>query len=186
MALVIFIILCVVVMAGAGIGTNMLLGSKANPAIEKKPKLSEVAKQLVWEYNSLPEDNRPFPDIEDLVRALDERTNADSVDRRNHFNENWLASLNKELHASRFEFTWKNTHGVYPCVHRQSRTCKYHDYYRLHVAIQEVADTIKEKERAILEAKTQDAVDSIKELEDRLRDEAGLNRTFTQTYKELS
>lgn len=163
-------------------------GSSANPALPPASKLqSEVARQVHKEYMRLPADSRPFPDIVTILAGLDAKTSVDAFDRRQHFNRNWLDNRKEENGAFRFE--WKKTYGcshdrpVTHDPHGYSWGCHYHEYWMLHNEIQRVSDALDEKSRVLLASENTDATDMAKELVERLRSEASIQR---QTTKELS
>ena len=143
--------------------------------------LSPVAKQLVKEYNELPEDNRPFPNIVELVRSLDAKHSVDARERENHFNYNYLEHSQRTIGG--YEFRWST--GAYSCSH-QERYCKFSEYYRLHKAIRSVKESVDAKERAVLESQHAGDTDLLVELEQRLREESLLNKQFVSHFKELS
>lgn len=137
--------------------------------------LSEVSKQILKEYNALPEESRPFLNIINILQDLDKMTAVDSFDRRQHFNQNWLNLIKVENGG--FRFDW-HTGG---CSHRGEYQCKFHDYYRLHTLIKEVQDAVNEKERAFA-ASSVDR-DSIADLEASLRSEAEITKSVTKEIK---
>lgn len=145
------------------------------------PKLSRVSQEILKEYSALPEESRPFSDIETILAGLDEKTSHDTHARYVHFDNNWIFRENRRLVYSDFEFTWKPQWGR--CSHNYG--CNFQEYYDLHRAIQMVSDALDKKERALLESKTQVHSDMAKELMQALRSEAGIQEQFVQTYKSL-
>ena len=151
---------------------KVLHESKEPLTMKFKPVLSEPAKKLVEEYNSLPLDNRPFSDIEALVIALDEKTD---------YPKEWNPHFSRSSVYSGSVFTWKDRAPSCPHV-----KCKYAGYYSLHKAISVVKESLARKERAIKDAELAPTMDVIKELEERLRAEAKLNDEFVKDFKELN
>lgn len=153
------------------------------PTLELSPLygLSEVARQLVKEYDELPEESRPFPDIIPMVRGLDAKIAVDSVRRARHFDERWLP-YTKVQQSGDYQFSW-NARGAANCQHRQH--CPFHEYVELHRAIMLVKKALDRKERAILASTYASDTDMIGELMTRLRDEAQLQDDFVRDFKRL-
>lgn len=155
---------------------GQLSSRPAKKAIAAGPKLSAPAKRLIKEYNELPKDNRPFPDIKSLVQGLDERTSLDADARDEHFAQRMFSS-------SSTSFSWvPYNYRTYDkgCSHR---SCKYKGYYDLHVAIEEVKRSVEVKERALREAETAHTLDEVAEFTARLRDEAKINNQVAEGLK---
>lgn len=152
---------------------------QAQETLPTGPKLSPVALQIVKEFSALPEASRPFGDIVNILTDVDNKHSVDAVERENHFNDNYLDIMDTSL--SKYKFRWvKASHRA--CQHKD---CMFSDYYRLHLAIEEVQTAVDAKERAVLESKHAANTDMLAELEADLRREAELNREFTTRFKEL-
>lgn len=164
-----------------GVWPKALTPKRFTPALSG-PTLSRVSQQLLREYSAIPEESRPFPEIETILAGLDEKTSHDTHQRYIHFDNNWMFGQNRRLVYSNFEFSWKPQWGR--CNHSKF-ACKFHEYYDLHLAIKTVRDSLDKKERALLESKTQVHSDMAKELMAALRNEAGIQDQFVQTYKSL-
>jgi hypothetical protein len=176
MTIVLFILL-VSLFAG---GSLFVLDKAKTKEIIAGATLSPVAKQVLAEYNALPVENRPFTDIVSILKALDEKTSVDAIERDRHFNRSYIGpNYTDYTSALGYDFVWDKG---YNCYH--NRDCIGIEYIKLHKAILEVAETNKEKARA-LAVSSYDG-DAVKELEQRLRDEATLNREFVQEFKELT
>lgn len=169
-----FVFFLIALTVAIGYGAYFILPK--NNVITTSGKISGVGKAVVDAYNALPAENRPFPNIVEIVKVLDEKTGFDPVDRRKHFDKHWLDYTGVQLGG--YKFDWKRNY----CSHR---SCEYAEYYNLYKTIQEVQDTIKNKQKAILESKLSGNLDIIKELQSELRNEAGLNREFVRKFKEL-
>ena len=161
-------------------GGYLIAKSKSRRAIGNG--ISEVGNALIKEYNSLPPDQQPFPNIVSLVKDLDEQTGQDPVDRRRHFDANWLFHIKSQ--NGMFKMDWR----AHYCTHgnRYGERCQYSGYYDIHMAIKEVKDSIRERDRALAEARLAPSMDMIKELQADLRREAKLNRSFVTDFKELN
>lgn len=183
------------VIVACAISVSVILGRTGRQEAAKKivstAGLSPVAKQLVKEFNALPAEYRPFDDIVSVVRDLDAKHAADAVERDNHFNGNWYdlggADSARFNNGFAYRFTWGQGRKYNNCYHTSDRygRCKFSDYGDLHAAIKAVEKSIQDKERVILHSRYSDSSDTVKQLEERLRAEAGLNETFIREFKEL-
>ncbi len=178
----IWFVLFVVIMAGIICSTVLVKAVKERnkeTAVKSKPKvnLSGVGKQVLKEYNTLPYDSRNFGDIETILSNLDALTSHKSIERRRHFDRNWLVNIQKQ--NGDFEFSWSAHH----CAHN---TCDFMQYHRIHRAIERVRDSINEKELAIKQSQFAGNNDMIEALISGLRQERDLNLETAQQFKQLS
>ena len=170
-----FIILFALLSTGAVGVHHFVLTPRAQQAKairDKRAGLSRPARLLADEYEKIPSESRPFPDVYNIIRALDEKAKANDGD---------FSSLD-----SHFEHRWD--YGQYSLEDTSCTNvrCRFSEYHRLHRAFDRVLDSIKEKEKAVTESRLKPDLDQIAELESRLRDEVELNRKFTEDYKELA
>lgn len=154
---------------------NQLSSRPAKRALPTGPKLSAPAKQLIKEYNEIPQDNRPFPDIKSLVQGLDERTSLDADSRDNHFTQHHDYSGSRN-----FSWTPYQSYSGRRCTHKN---CAFKGYYDLHGAIYEVKASVEVKERAMREAETAHTLDEVADFTARLRDEAKINHQVADEFK---
>lgn len=145
------------------------------------PRLSPVARQLKWEYDALPTESRPWDDITSILVALDVKHSDKAAERNNHFNDNWLPLI--KHHCGPYKFKW-HPHCGY-CTHMTARSCEFRDYYALHDEIERVAESVREKERALKMAEIEPDLYQIEELMTSLRNESEINNEFTRRFKEL-
>lgn len=156
---------------------KLLEGSSTDTKVVSGHRLSRVAKELRAEYNALPEDSRPFPEIDGLLHALDQTFIGKEHARDAHFNANWLPFTKRT--CGPYLFDWR----IYTrCYHH---SCEFKAYYDLHITIKKVQDSLTEKRKIEAIAAVQGDLDMLKQLEEHLRDEAKVNNTFVQKFKEL-
>lgn len=155
------------------------LFKKSPAAIESvpKPKLSDVAKHVRKEYLSLPEDSRPFPDIDSVLLGLDAATSHNATGRHEHFNSNGYMRQKYGDHHG-YQFSWDGDHHQ-PC-RSNHRICDFSAYYVLHVEIQELLRQIAMKERALNLSANADKVDQARNLVEALRQEREIQRQVTR------
>ena len=148
-----------------------LPASRQARALKARVKdMSKPAKYLVKKYHSIPEESRPFPNIDSLVKALDTRYVAQghTIDDMSwHFN----------LPDNRLTCDCRN----------YDKTCyDYPKYLEINNLFDEVLESIRAKELVVIESKLKGDLDQIDELETRMREEIELNSSFADDYKQLS
>jgi hypothetical protein len=76
--------------------------------------MSVASKHLYREYQALPQDSRPFPDVARVLRQLDERFAVDQAALNNHFKKSSFRT------DETYKFSWTDSQGR--CHHSK---CKY-------------------------------------------------------------
>jgi hypothetical protein len=175
-SLVIFGIICLLVMVGAGMVTNAVLKGPSTPAALTF-SLSQPSKAILREYKALPKESQNIEGLESVLAAMDVK--AGGKDNTRHFDDNWLPHIRTSIGT--YSFNWKPYRQG--CRHYD---CQWAAHFRLHQSIQEISDSLEEKRKAIEMSKIQPDLDRVAEVEARLRDEITINREFTKTWKELS
>lgn len=175
MIVFIVVLVALVFTLGCMFGPDVLDMVKDRKAIgPTAPSLSNPATLLLNEYNALPKDSRPFPNIVDLLVALDEKNSLDKDTLRSHFHH-----FNGWAWTTTFEPSSDSL-----CNHKSK--CKFKEYVDLHLSIKEVKDTLAAKERAELEARHVSTTEQIAELTASLKGEADHNREYVKQFKELT
>lgn len=136
--------------------------------------LTPQSKHLYHKYMALPVESRPFPDVVSILKGMDERHSADADKFRNHFNENFLPPIKQYIGS--YKFRW-SANGSNYCTHK---SCEFKDYGAICAAIEAVQQSVDDRERAILAAKTAGAGDMAQELIAALRSEASIQNQVTK------
>lgn len=139
-------------------------------APEDKPKnkpMSGASKQLLREYNALPEPNRPYADLKSMLIALDVK--------------HGIRNVNRHYTAMLDGFNWHNTsydgNRLYKCNHNK---CAYSEYYAIHEAINAIKTALDEQAHKLAVAGVQADLDQINILTARLREESKLISDVTK------
>jgi hypothetical protein len=158
-------------------GTGIHLGKKSLsykktyglPAAEVNA-LSWPSQQILKDYNSLPNENRPYPKIVNMLKALDVKHDVKRVDR--HFEEDSYYRDNKPT-----TYDWKccrRSYGDKDCI------SDYQEYHDLRNGIVKVKTALAEKEHAIQVASVEGNLRDVKELVQRFDEEEELLRKVTK------
>lgn len=135
----------------------------------KYKALSAPSKQILQEYRALPEQNRPVPNIYNILTALDTKHR----DATAHFmRSRYSYAKSKEIHS----FTWDC--GCYD--YRGREACGHTEYKNIHNGIKEVTEKLATQKRQIELARVEGGLQDAKELTERLRDERNLIHEVTQ------
>lgn len=136
-----------------------------------KKELSRPSKQILIEYNRLPDEHRNFGDIEQLLRELDDKHSMDKSLLDQHFGGGYYYRM------------WTET--LTHCT-SQHRECKLAEYWELHQAIQRIEKTIDQKKRAELLSRHASTTEQVHELTAHLNTEAEVNEDYIEKFKELT
>lgn len=154
---------------------------------KKKDNLSEPAKRVVKKAATLPVDLQ-FQDVRSMVTALDIKYGRQAVDdhfRVSSYEPSRKSGVSYEESGDRYPglfdeyvFSW---HGDRNCKHLNG--CKFPEYRRMMIAIEQVEIAREEQERALEISGIQHNLDAIESWTNRLREERSI---ITEITKELS
>jgi hypothetical protein len=168
--IVFYVFLAMLLFAGVGKGYSELQ-SKKTYALSKKEvkKFSWASKQLIQEYNALPDGNRPLGDITYPLSALDTKYGgAEKVTK--HF-----AKTRNGYEHSYTDYRWHNCNCRYDC--------KMKDYKEMHDGIAGIKSALATQEHAMLMAGVESGLSEAASIAERLRQEREL---IEDTTKELT
>lgn len=172
--IVLYIILMMIIVGGVG-----RIGYNHTPARALERSLSTPSRNLLQEYNAIPAESRPFPDLGSILKALDEK----HIENTDALNKHFTTSSRRSYQSPpTLKFNWDSDSY---CHGGRNRGCSFYDYYRLHKAFDDVKASLKEKERALRESRLKGSLDMIDELETRLREEIAVNNSFVDEFKKL-
>ena len=156
----IFMVIAVLLVSGMHEELMSLLPTKKNREQKQMSLLSWPAAQILAEYNALPVDNRPEPDIKKILMALDVKHGGrDAVNRH-------------------FSLTYSGGHSWgHHCRH------ECNDYKNLKEEIFEVAEALKEREQALKIAAVRGRLDEAQDLIVRLSEESSIIKDTTKELK---
>lgn len=158
------IFMIVVVVVRVAVVIVMHRHKKSAPTIT----MSWPARTILEAYNDLPLDNRPYDDIENLLKALDIKYNMGRTDR--HF----------KLINPRTGLGFHEWHHKYRNNGCHDEVCPYHEYKDMFDAISVIKTRLREQEHAFRVAGVQNDLNMVEELMNRLRTEEGLINEVTQ------
>lgn len=148
---------------------NTMLVNRKQKSIKAKPgsNLSLAGQHILGEYNTLPEINRPYANMEYLLGALDVKYDINEVNK--HF---------LKYNGWDYVFSWH-------CDCHNGGTlsksnCPFREYYELHNDIKAITSELAKQEHALQVAGIQDGLDQIAELRAALKQETKLIRDTTK------
>lgn len=129
--------------------------------------LSSPAKELVKKYNALPETNKPYANMVDMLKALDVKHSMNEVNI--HFSEDRYSYDGPDS-----EFTWR-------CICKQyGRRCQFIEYHNIREAIQDIQESLKKQAHALEVSKVAHDLNSIEAFTMSLREESTIIDTVTR------
>jgi hypothetical protein len=131
--------------------------------------LSWPARQILSEYRALPEDNRPYANILEVVTALDTKYGKDNAN--SHFRVSGYESSHPSWHCT------CNNRRYTSSAHTP---CKFKDYKDIHLVFVEIQTAITEREHKLALQRVEGGLDAAKELTARLRAERDLIKDVTK------
>lgn len=127
--------------------------------------MSWPARQIVKQYENLPAANRPWGNIEYIVKALDIKHEVSKVNYHFEKYNGWDKS----------EYSWR---GCY-----NTRSCEFQEYHSLHDELDKTLDALQKQEHALKVAGVTDGLAAAHQLMESLRQE---QKIISETTKELT
>lgn len=133
-------------------------------------ELSIASKRLIQQYRTLPEENRPYANISNIVKALDVKYGVKEVN--DHFRV-------RDFDA--FRFGWECE-----CVrysYRNKRCTYMSEYAEMHKAMEDITESLKARDHAIELRAVEEGLSQAKEFAAELRREKEIIASVTKELK---
>jgi len=170
--ILLYILACLVFIVGSGLTATTIVASRQHKALygvkaKELEGTSWVGKQLVKEYNALPDNHRPYANIKTIVKALDTKYGVDKVN--NHFTtERYDSNKRRRVNVP----SWEHR-GCYP-------DCSLPEYKDIHESFIQIEKALAEQQYKFAVAGVSDALHAAADLTTRLREERDLIRQVTK------
>lgn len=133
--------------------------------VSKARNYTLPSREILKEYNALPDTNKPYSNITYLLTALDVKYDKDKVNR--HF-----------VSSSEDPGGWRCS-----CARAGKRSCIFQEYFELKAHITAVKKAVKNQEHVVAMLGVQDGIDAIGQFKEDLARELNL---INETTQELS